>query len=221
MTESPSLVPGRAIAFDAYQLDVARHRLWQGDREIPLRPKSWDVLCYLVERPGLLVTKEAIHRERILESIPSLPPLGSCRRLSRGHHDAEVGEPLACGLRRQWLEAFRQGLRELDYVEGQNIAIESRWAGASMIVPPPSRPTWSPVEDVAAHVIVVGRGAATQAAQQGAAGPTARTRQDVNGKCRWMRAAQVQARGVGVPPVPSGSGASGGTKAVGSGARRP
>jgi predicted ATPase/DNA-binding winged helix-turn-helix (wHTH) protein len=63
MTESPSLVPGRPIAFDAYRLDIARHRLWRGENEIPLRPKSWDVLCYLVDRPGLLVTKEAIHRE--------------------------------------------------------------------------------------------------------------------------------------------------------------
>src|SRR5215475_8653624 len=56
-------LPPAALAFDAFRLDIARHRLWRGEREMPLRPKSWDVLCYLVSRPGLLVTKDALHRE--------------------------------------------------------------------------------------------------------------------------------------------------------------
>ena len=62
MAES-SLAPGRRVAFGDCQLDVASHRLWKGGREVPLRPKSWDVLRFLVEHPGRLVTKEALHRE--------------------------------------------------------------------------------------------------------------------------------------------------------------
>jgi hypothetical protein len=63
MTEPSSLVPGRLTVFDAYHLDVARHRLWRGKHEISLWPKSWDVLSYLVEPPGLLVTNDDLHRE--------------------------------------------------------------------------------------------------------------------------------------------------------------
>jgi DNA-binding winged helix-turn-helix (wHTH) protein/tetratricopeptide (TPR) repeat protein len=58
-----SVAPGRDVVFDGFRMDVAGQRLWRGPRAIRLRPKSWDVLRYLVERPGLLVTKEAIHRE--------------------------------------------------------------------------------------------------------------------------------------------------------------
>ena len=63
MTNPATLVPVDEVAFDAFHLDVARHRLWRGKHEITLRPKSWDVLCYLVARPGLLVTKATLHRE--------------------------------------------------------------------------------------------------------------------------------------------------------------
>jgi DNA-binding winged helix-turn-helix (wHTH) protein/tetratricopeptide (TPR) repeat protein len=61
VAESPSLAD-REVVFGPFRLDVVSHRLWRGEREIPLRPKSWDVLCYLVGRPGHLVTKEALHR---------------------------------------------------------------------------------------------------------------------------------------------------------------
>ena len=44
-------------------MDVATHRLWCGAREIRLRPKVWEILRYLVERPGILITREVLHRE--------------------------------------------------------------------------------------------------------------------------------------------------------------
>ena len=44
-------------------MDVASHRLRRGRRDIRLRPKSWETLRYLIDRAGLLVTREALHRE--------------------------------------------------------------------------------------------------------------------------------------------------------------
>src|SRR5215510_3924887 len=71
MPKSPPKVAGQQIAFDAFHMDVGRHRLWRGEQEIPLRPKAWDVLCYLLERPGLLVTKEVLHRAMWPDTVVS------------------------------------------------------------------------------------------------------------------------------------------------------
>jgi adenylate cyclase len=46
--------------FEGYTLDVARGCLRSADREIELRPKSFDVLRYLVESGGRLVTKDEV-----------------------------------------------------------------------------------------------------------------------------------------------------------------
>ena len=38
--------------------------------------------------------------------------------------------------------AFREGLNEMGYVEGRNLAIEYRWAESETNAFPTSRPTW-------------------------------------------------------------------------------
>jgi DNA-binding winged helix-turn-helix (wHTH) protein/tetratricopeptide (TPR) repeat protein len=43
--------------FPPYRLDPANAQLWWDDEEISLRPKTFEVLRYLVDHPGLLVTK--------------------------------------------------------------------------------------------------------------------------------------------------------------------
>ncbi len=66
-------------------------------------------------------------------------------------------------LRQRRLEAFRQGLRELGYVEGQNIAIESRWAEGRYDRYPALA---ADLVRLKVDVIVAQSGAATQATQQ-------------------------------------------------------
>src|SRR5947209_10682674 len=46
--------------FQGYTLDVAHNSLRVADREIPLRPKSFEVLRYLVENADRLVTKDEL-----------------------------------------------------------------------------------------------------------------------------------------------------------------
>jgi putative tryptophan/tyrosine transport system substrate-binding protein len=66
-------------------------------------------------------------------------------------------------MRERLLEAFRQGLRELGYVEGQNIAIESRWTEDKDDRLPALA---ADLVRLKVDVIVASGGAATQAARQ-------------------------------------------------------
>ena len=54
-------MPGGIIEFSPYRLDLHAGRLWRGSHPVALRPKAWALLCYLVARPGALITKEELH----------------------------------------------------------------------------------------------------------------------------------------------------------------
>ena len=51
---------GESIIFPPFQLDVTNQRLWLGDKPVTLRPKAFDLLIYLTQRPNQLVTKEEL-----------------------------------------------------------------------------------------------------------------------------------------------------------------
>jgi TolB-like protein len=48
----------KTFQFAGYTLDVTHSSLRAGDREVELRPKSFEVLCYLVENADRVVTRE-------------------------------------------------------------------------------------------------------------------------------------------------------------------
>ena len=46
--------------FRSFRLDPANQCLWRGEHRVPLTPKAFDVLRYLVDHPGRLVTQDEI-----------------------------------------------------------------------------------------------------------------------------------------------------------------
>ena len=55
--------------FLPFRLDKANATLWRDNRVVPLRPKSFAALCYLIERRGQLVTKDELLECRMAESL--------------------------------------------------------------------------------------------------------------------------------------------------------
>jgi hypothetical protein len=50
----------RVYQFEGFVLDMTRRSLCAAELDVELRPKSFDVLCCLVERAGRVVTKDTL-----------------------------------------------------------------------------------------------------------------------------------------------------------------
>src|SRR5258707_228494 len=46
--------------FETFRLDTANHLLWRNGDRVPIAPKAFDLLAYLVEHAGRLVTQDEI-----------------------------------------------------------------------------------------------------------------------------------------------------------------
>lgn len=53
---------GKVFTFDAFALDPTHRLLRRGDRDIELRPKSFDVLCFLLGNSGRVVSKDELFK---------------------------------------------------------------------------------------------------------------------------------------------------------------
>ena len=62
LKEGKLVKSGEGLVFQPFRLDAANKRLWRSEKLIPLRPKPFAVLQYLVEHPGRLVTKEELYK---------------------------------------------------------------------------------------------------------------------------------------------------------------
>ncbi len=47
-------------SFQLFRLDAANHSLWRGQERVQITPKTFDVLRYLVENTGRLVTQDEL-----------------------------------------------------------------------------------------------------------------------------------------------------------------
>jgi DNA-binding winged helix-turn-helix (wHTH) protein/tetratricopeptide (TPR) repeat protein len=134
---------GQNITFGRFRLDLTNECLWQGTRAISLRPKAFAVLKLLVERQGLLVTKQ-----QVLDTVWPDTFVGdavlkdSIRQLREALHD-DAAEPL-------YIEtAHRRGYRFI----GKLSDLPDKKSAASS-----ANPTFEPPS----NIVVVGSSADTQ-----------------------------------------------------------
>src|SRR5215813_13559308 len=69
---------GQILSFGPYRLDTEKVQLWREAQPLRLTPKAFQVLCYVVERPGQLVSKEELFRVVWADTVVSDAALTTC-----------------------------------------------------------------------------------------------------------------------------------------------
>jgi len=96
---------GKQLIFGPFRFDEANECLWQGSQVIPLRPKAFAVLKYLIAHTGILVTKQQLLADVWPEVYVNEAVLKDCVRQLRHALNDDAKTP-------QFIEtAHRRGYR--------------------------------------------------------------------------------------------------------------
>lgn len=69
---------GQIFSFGPYQIDIRKEQLWCATQPVRLTPKAFQLLSYVVARPGQLVTKEELFQVVWAETVVSDAALTTC-----------------------------------------------------------------------------------------------------------------------------------------------
>ena len=68
----------QTFGFGPFHLDIANRQLFRGQRDLKLTGRAFEVLVYLVERPGQLVTKDNLFQGVWQETVVGDAALAVC-----------------------------------------------------------------------------------------------------------------------------------------------
>ena len=120
-------MPGSQIlSFGSYRLDTQQEQFWRETQLVRLTPKAFQVLSYVVERPGQLVTKEELFRVLWADTVVGDAALTMCIQEIRKALQDNAKSP-------QYLETVhRRGFRFLAAVEEYSPALPGALRQAAM-----------------------------------------------------------------------------------------
>ncbi len=111
---------GHIRSFGPYQLDLRKEQLRCDTQPVRLTPKTFQVLSYVLERPGQLVTKEELFRVLWADTVVGDAALTMCIQEIRKALQDDAKSP-------QYLETVhRRGFRFLGEVVSSQEAVDSR-----------------------------------------------------------------------------------------------
>src|SRR5262245_30073548 len=108
------------LSFGPYRLDPANARLWHQTQPVRLTPKAFQVLCYVVERPGQLVNKDELFAAVWAHTVISDATLTSAIQEIRKALQDNPREP-------QYLETVpKRGFRFIGKVVSDQLSVVSQ-----------------------------------------------------------------------------------------------